>query len=83
MKKNTVRNAGFAGVLAVISAIVVMYAWVPFLLKLLADVFAYHLPFWSAFGYNLIMFLLTEVVAIVCAILFGGLAAINLKRVNK
>lgn len=73
------KSAGIAGSLAWISAIVAMYAWVPFGLKFLADIFAYHIPFWAAFGFNLGLFILTEVVAIICAVIFGGLVVTNLK----
>lgn len=74
MAKVNAFGAGVAGFLAWVSAIVAIYAWVPFILKFLVDVFALKLPFWASFGYGLMMFLLTEFIAIVCLILFGAVA---------
>lgn len=79
MIKKKAKNAGIAGLLFTLSGLVALYAWIPFGLKFIVDVFVTHLPFWGSFGYNLFMLLLTEVIAVICLILFGGLTFTSLK----
>lgn len=79
MSINKYKNAGFAGFMFFLSFIVLCYAWLPFTVKFLVDVAVTHLPFWGSFFYNLLMLALTCFISFICMVLFGGLAAINLK----
>lgn len=80
MAKVSLKNAGIAGVLFFLSFVVACYAWIPFVLKLLVDVFATKLPFWASFWFNLGGFILTEIIAIICMALFAGIAAVSATR---
>ncbi len=79
MIKKKTKHTGITGFLFTLSALIALYAWIPFGLKLIVDVFVMHLPFWGSFFYNLFMLAMTEVIAVICVVLFGGLFAINLK----